>query len=120
MSEEQNLRPCPRCESQNPIQHNFCWLCGLALNQQQPLHEHPAQAPPRSNKTAIAASVGTGIFGALAGVMGGIAIGAMIVLAVVSALINSFFEALDGCGAMLVFMSLAASATFYSILSWFF
>ena len=63
---------------------------------------------------------GSGIFGALAGVMGGIAIGAMIVLAVVAAIINSFFEALDGCGAMLVFMSLAASATFYSILSWFF
>ena len=27
---------------------------------------------------------------------------------------------LDSCGGMLVFMSLAASATFYSILSWFF
>ena len=52
--------------------------------------------------------------------MGGIAIGAMIVLAVVTAILNSFFEMLDGCGAMLVFMSLAASATFYSILSWFF
>ena len=120
MSEEQILRPCPRCESENPIQHNFCWLCGLALNQQQPFHEHPPQAPPRNNKTTIVASVGTGIFGAFAGVMGGIAIGAMIVLAVVTAILNSFFEMLDGCAGMLVFMSLAASATFYSILSWFF
>ena len=120
MSEEQNLRPCPRCESQNPIQHNFCWLCGLALNQQQSIHEHPIQDPSRSNKATIVASVGTGIFGALAGVMGGIAIGAMIVLAVISAIINSFLETLDSCGGMLVFMSLAASATFYSILSWVF
>ena len=116
MSEEQILRPCPRCESENPIQHNFCWLCGLALNQQQPFHKHP----PQDNQTTIVASVGTGIFGAFAGVMGGIAIGAMIVLAVVTAILNSFFEMLDGCAAMLVFMLLAASATFYSILSWFF
>ena len=120
MNEEQNLDPCPRCESQNPIQHNFCWLCGLDLNQLQPFHEHPTQAPPRSNKAAIAASVGTGIFGALAGVMGGIAIGALIVISVVVSILNSIGEILDGCAGMLVFMLLAASATFYSILSWFF
>ena len=120
MSEEQNLRRCPRCESQNPIQHNFCWLCGLALNQQQSIHEHPIQDPPRSNKTAIAAPVGTGIFGALAGVMGGIAIGALIVISVVVSILNSIGEIFDSCGAMLVFMTLAASAMFYSILNWFF
>ncbi len=117
MNEEQTLKPCPRCESQNPLQHNFCWLCGLALVQLTP--SHPIQAPARNNKGTIIASAGTGIFGVLVGALGGIAIGAMIVFALVMSVLNSIAESFN-CAGMLLFMALAVSTAFYSILCWFF
>ena len=120
MNEEQTLlKPCPRCASENPLQHNFCWLCGLDLVQLNPPHNHPDQAPVGSNKGTLIASAGTGIFGVLVGALGGIAIGAMIVFALIMSVLNSIAESLR-CGGMLLFMALAVSTAFYSILSWFF
>ena len=118
MNKDQNLRICPRCQSENAINHNFCWLCGIGLNEHQHQYDHPAPAQKRPQ--SVATSVGSGIAGVLAGALGGIMIGLLIVVAFVMTVLNAIGEFFESCAGMLIFMLLAFSTAIYSIVSWLF
>ena len=117
MNEEQNLVVCPRCQSENEIHHNFCWLCGIGLNQQRPGSEL-SHSTTRRRGPSVAASVGTGLAGVLAGALGGIIVGLLIVVAFVLTVLNAISEFFESCAGMLIFMSLTFSAAAYSVISW--
>ena len=120
MSEEQTLKTCRRCNTENRMEHNFCWLCGIGMNEQLPSREPGVQYPVQRNRSSVGASVGAGIFGVLAGAMGGIAIGILIVVAFILAILNAIGEMFDGCAAMLLLLSMTASAALYTMISWLF
>lgn len=121
MSEQPSLKFCPRCNAENHVAFNFCWLCGLDLNDPQKSTEQATQVQqhvPAGVTTAT--SVGTGIAGVFAGVAGGIVIGVLMVIAFIVAILNAIQEMFEGCASLLIFATMAISATIYSIISWFF
>lgn len=122
MNEKQDSAICPRCQTENRIEHNFCWLCGIGLR--EPVYEQQVQNQTQNGGVpvgvSVGSSVGAGIGGVLVGAMGGIVVGVMIVIAFILAIFNAIAEIFEGCAAMLAFMGLTFFAAIYSIVSWLF
>jgi len=113
--QEQELKTCPRCQTGNRPEHNFCWLCGLEFNRPpiaQENHQSLAASPP--------SNAGSVIGGLLAGAFGGVAIGLGMIAIFIFSVLNAIGELFDSCAGTAIILSMAVLTTIYSIVSWMF